>query len=63
MRYDELQKADVKTKKVRNRPKMAKPGTKRSKTDAAKRRKAELSSKLEKSGKAVDAARLIEDLI
>ena len=63
MRYDELQKADVKTKKVRNRPKMAKPGTKRSKSDAARRRKAELSSKLEKSGKAVDAARLIEDLI
>ena len=63
MRYDELQKADVKTKKVRNRPKMAKPGTKRSKSDAARRRKAELSSKLEKSGKAIDAARLIEDLI
>jgi len=63
MRYDALQKADVKTKKVRNRPKMVKPGTKRAKSDAAKRRKAELSKTLQDSGSYKDAAKLIEDLI
>jgi len=63
MRYDELQKADVKTKKVRNRPKMAKPGARRAKSDAAKRRKAELSKKLKQSGGVQDAAKLLEDLI
>ena len=63
MRYDALQKADVKTKKVRNRPKMARPGTKRGKSDAAKRRKAELSQTLQDSGSYKDAAKLIEDLI
>ena len=63
MRYDALQKADVKTKKVRNRPKMAKPGTKRAKSDAAKRRKAGLSKTLQDTGRPEDAAKLIEDLI
>jgi hypothetical protein len=63
MRYDALQKADVKTKKLRHRPKMAKPGTKRAKSDAAKRRKAELSKQLQQSGGVKDAARLLEDLI
>jgi len=63
MRYDALQKADVKTKKVRNRPKMAKPGTKRAKSDAAKRRKAGLSQTLRDTGRPEDAAKLIEDLI
>ena len=63
MKYDALQKADVKTKKVRNKPKMLKPGAKRAKTDAAKRRKAKLSDNLKKSGDARDAAKLLEDLI
>ena len=63
MRYDALQKADVKTKKVRNRPKMARPGTKRGKSDAAKRRKAGLSQTLRDTGSYKDAAKLIEDLI
>jgi len=63
MRYDALQKADIKTKKIRNKPKMVKPGAKRAKADAAKRRKAKLSDNLKKSGTAEDAARLLEDLI
>ena len=63
MRYDALQNADIKTKKVRNKPKMVKPGAKRAKTDAARRRKAKLSDNLKKSGKASDAARLLEDLM
>ena len=63
MRYDALQNADVKTKKVRNKPKMVKPGAKRAKTDAAKRRKAELSNKLKKSGSEKDAAKLLEELL
>jgi len=63
MRYDALQNADVKTKKVRNRPKMVKPGTKRAKSDAAKRRKAKLSKTLQDSGSYKDAAKLFEDLI
>jgi hypothetical protein len=63
MKYDALQKADVKTKKLKNKPKMATSGTKRGKTDAARRRKAKLSDKLKQSGSAKDAARLLEDIL
>ena len=63
MKYDALQKADVKTKKLKNKPKMATSGSKRGKADAAKRRKAKLSDKLKQSGSAQDAARLLEDIL
>jgi len=63
MKYDALQKADVKTKKLKNKPKMATSGSKRGKADAAKRRKAKLSDKLKQSGDARDAARLLEDIL
>lgn len=63
MKYDALQKADVKKKKLKNKPKMATSGSKRGKADAAKRRKAKLSDNLKKSGSAKDAARLLEELL
>ena len=64
MRYDEMQKADVKSKKVKNKPKMVKAGTKRNpKTDANRRRRAEMSNQLKSTGKVADAARMMEDLL
>ena len=63
MKYDALQSADIKTKKVKNKPKMVKAGAKRAKADTAKRRKAESMKRLKKTGDAKDAARLLEDLI
>ena len=63
MRYDALQKADVKTKKVRNRPKMARPGSKRAKGDAASRQKAESLTKLKESGNPKDAASIFEEML
>jgi gas vesicle protein len=63
MRYDAMQNADVKTKKLKNKPKLIKPGVKRAKTDAARRRKAELSKQLKSSGSVKDAALLFEDII
>jgi hypothetical protein len=62
MRYDEMQKADVKSKKVKNKPKMAKAGTKRNpKTDTKRRRNAEMSNQLKSSGKVADAAKMMEE--
>ncbi len=63
MKYDALQNADLKTKKVKNKPKMVKPGTKRSKIDSAKRRKAKSMKQLQQSGSARDAGRLLEDIL
>ena len=62
MKYDALQNADLKNKKVKNKPKMAKSGAKRPKSDAKRRRKAELSKQLNSSGKVADAAKLLEDI-
>ena len=63
MKYDALQSADIKTKKVKNKPKMVKAGAKRAKADSAKRRKADSMKRLRKTGDTKDAARLLEDLI
>lgn len=61
MRYDALQKADVKGKKLKNKPKLVKPGSKRAKVDADRRRQAELRNQLKSSGSVDDAAALMED--
>ena len=63
MRYDAIQNADLKTKKVKNKPKMVKPGTKRSKVDAARKRKAKSMKQLQESGGLKDAAALLEDIL
>ncbi len=63
MKYDAIQNADLKTKKLKNKPKMVKPGTKRSKIDAAKKRKAKSMQQLKESGSIKDAGRLLEDIL
>ena len=64
MKYDALQKADVKTKKLKNKPKMAK----RRVQSVAKRMllngvKPNFLITLKQSGSAKDAARLLEDIL
>jgi len=63
MKYDALHGGDIKKKKIRNKPKLVKSGTSRTK-DAAdkKKRKAQLN-RLKDTGSYKDAASLIEDLI
>jgi hypothetical protein len=63
MRYDALQKADVKRKKVRNKPKLVRPGAKRAKVDADRRRQADSFNKLKESGSAKDAASIFEEML
>ncbi len=63
MKYDAIKNADLKTKKLKNKPKMVKPGTKRSKIDAAKKRKAKSMQQLKESGSIKDAGRLLEDIL
>jgi len=63
MKYDAIQNADLKTKKVKNKPKMVKPGAKRSKVDAARKRKAKSMKQLQESGGLKDAAALFEDIL
>jgi len=48
---------------VRNRPKMARPGSKRAKGDAASRQKAESLTKLKESGNPKDAASIFEEML
>lgn len=63
MRYDAMQKADVKKKKLRNKPKLVRPGAKRAKVDSDRRRKADSFNKLKESGSAQDAASIFEEML
>jgi len=63
MQYDALQNGDIKKKKIRNKPKLVKSGTSRTKdAESKKRRKAQIN-RLKETGTVRDAASLLEDLI
>ena len=63
MKYDALQGGDIKKKKIRNKPKLVKSGTSRTKDAADKKKKAAQVNRLKQTGSYKDAASLIEDLI
>jgi len=63
MKYDALEGGDIKKKKIRNKPKLIKSGTSRTKDAADKKKRAAQAKRLKKSGSYKDAAKLMEDLI
>ena len=63
MKYDALQGGDIKKKKIRNKPKLVKSGTSRTKDAANKKKRNAQLNRLKDTGSYKDAASLIEDLI
>jgi len=61
-KYDNLQKADVKSKKLKNKPKVVRSGTGSNKKDSSKSKRAAKMKRLQSSGHVDDAASILEDL-
>ena len=63
MKYDALEGGDIKKKKIRNKPKLVKSGTSRTKDAADKKKRKAQVNRLKQTGSPKDAAKLLEDLI
>jgi hypothetical protein len=63
MKYDALEGGDIKKKKIRNKPKLVKSGTSRTKDAADKKKRKAQVNRLKQTGSTKDAAKLLEDLI
>ena len=61
--YDELQQSDVKTKKLKNKPRVIRGGKGSSKKSESKGKHTKLRNRLKQSGKVEHAADLLEDLL
>ena len=61
--YDELQQSDVKTKKLKNKPRVIRGGKGSSKKSESKEKHTKLRNRLKQSGKVEHAADLLEDLL
>ena len=61
-KYDAMQKADVKSKKLKNKPRVIRSGTGRVKGEDSKSKRAAKMKRLRSSGHVDDAASILEDL-
>ena len=61
-KYDQLQKADVKSKKLKNKPRVIRAGTGRAKDADSKSKRTAKMKRLRGSGHVDDAASILEDL-
>jgi hypothetical protein len=62
-KYDELQKTDVKSKKLRNKPRVVRSGSPERKSDGAKSRRKSDMKRLRETGSVKDAVSLFEDFV
>jgi len=62
-KYDSLQNADVKSKKLKNKPRVIRSGKGKSKSNETKVKKAAQMKRLQQSGRTDDASILLEDFI
>jgi hypothetical protein len=62
-KYDSLQKADIKSKKLKNKPKVVRSGKGKSKSNETKVKKAAQMKRLQGTGHIDDASALLEDFI
>jgi len=62
-KYDELQKTDVKSKKLRNKPRVVRSGSPERKSDSEKARRKSDMKRLRQTGHINDAVGLFEDFI
>ena len=63
MLYDEMNSSDVKSKKLKNKPRVVRSGKGVSGKDDSKRKRASKMNRLQKSGHVDDAASILEDLM
>jgi hypothetical protein len=63
MRFDALQKPDLKAKKIKNKPKVVRSGKGVEKSDTDNKKRAAQMKRLRQSGRADDASVLLEDFI
>ena len=62
-KYDQLQKSDVKSKKLKNKPKVIRSGTGTTNTKTSKSKRTAQMKRLKQSGKVQDASALFEDFV
>jgi len=62
-KYDQLQKSDVKSKKLKNKPKVIRAGQGRSSSDNSKSKRTAQMKRLKQSGHIKDASALFEDFV
>ena len=61
-KYDALENADVKSKKLKNKPKVIRSGKGKTKGENSKSKRAAKMKRLQGSGHVDDAASILEDL-
>ena len=62
-KYDQLQKSDVKSKKLKNKPKMIRSGKGKSTSGSTKSKRTAQMKRLRQSGRVDDATALLEDFV
>ena len=62
-KFDAIDKADVKSKKIKNKPKVVRSGKGTTKNEGSKKKRAAEMKRLQQSGRVDDAAILMEDFI
>ena len=62
-RYDQIQNADLKTKKVKNKPRVVRSGKGVTRSDSSKKARTAKMKRLQQSGHVDDAASLLEDMM
>jgi hypothetical protein len=63
MKYDALENGQIKDKKIRNKPRLVKSGTSRTKESVNRKKRGAQINKLKETGSYKDAAKLLEDLL
>ena len=63
LKYDQMQNADVKAKKIKNKPKVIRAGKGQSKSDGSKSKRTAQMKRLQGTGHLDDATALLEDFI
>tara|TARA_B000000460_G_C21413910_1_gene347808 strand:- start:142 stop:795 length:654 start_codon:yes stop_codon:yes gene_type:complete len=62
-KFDAIDKADVKSKKIKNKPRVVRSGKGTTKNESSKKKRAAEMKRLQQSGRVDDAALLMEDFI
>jgi len=63
LKYDQMQNADVKSKKIKNKPKVIRAGKGKSTSDSSKSKRTAQMKRLRGTGHLDDASALLEDFI
>ena len=62
-RYDKIQNADLKTKKVKNKPRVVRSGSSATRSEGSKKTRTAKMKRLQRTGHVDDAVTLLEDMM